>query len=196
MASQEFLASFAVDIDEAGVSRLQQVPQNSIGDDFLRRWAKWAAYSSKKPGLGARQSSVCLLFLRFDFRPLDIGRFSAFPGDMTAVDAFHLVEFNREDQVNVRFGLASGDIAVMETAGSPNEEVNNSVGRLRSLSACCALHLEQRQLILFLICKSVILCGGCHCSQLLSMSDSAVVAFHLFIRSSRMGWQAEVQTPQ
>ncbi len=40
MASQEFLASFAVDIDEARVSRLQQVPQNSIGDDFLRRWAK------------------------------------------------------------------------------------------------------------------------------------------------------------
>ena len=53
--------------------------------------------------------------IRVDFRPLDIGRFSAFPGDMAAVDAFHLVEFNREDQVNVRFGLAGGDIAVMET---------------------------------------------------------------------------------
>ena len=70
---------------------------------------------------------------------------------MAAVDAFHLVEFNREDQVNVRFGLAGGDIAVMETAGSPDEEVYNSVGRLRSLSACCALHLELRQFILFLI---------------------------------------------
>ena len=29
MASQEFLASFAVDIDEAGVSRLQQVPEEN-----------------------------------------------------------------------------------------------------------------------------------------------------------------------
>ncbi len=162
MASQEFLASFAVDIDEAGVSRLQQVLEKSIGDDFLRRWAKRAAYSSKKPGLGAQQFSACLLFLRFDFRPLDIGRFSAFPGDMTAVDAFHLVELNREDQVNVRFGLAGGDIAVMETAGGPDEEVYNSVGRFRSLSACCALHLEQRQFILFLICQAVILSGGCH----------------------------------
>ena len=29
MASQEFLASFAVEIDEAGVSRLQQVPEEN-----------------------------------------------------------------------------------------------------------------------------------------------------------------------
>ena len=80
MADQEFLASFAVEIDESGASRLQavleesrklagdlsshtttadgyvvvnrlkttngtiqiEVPQNSLGDDFLRRWAKWA----------------------------------------------------------------------------------------------------------------------------------------------------------
>ncbi len=29
MASQEFLASFAVEIDEGGVSRLQQVPEEN-----------------------------------------------------------------------------------------------------------------------------------------------------------------------
>ena len=29
--------------------------------------------------------------IRVDFRALDIGCFSAFPGDMAAVDAFHLV---------------------------------------------------------------------------------------------------------
>ena len=47
LASQEFLASFAVDIDEGGVSQLQQVLEENLdlaeknnkpaGDEILRR---------------------------------------------------------------------------------------------------------------------------------------------------------------